>query len=159
MDLLTIQDADLTAEPEFQIRFYEAYEKGLADFINGNRLTLPMEDEAMRPLNRLGNIFFAKALSIVLGVKLGDSLCGTKVVSKKDYERIKKWREDFGDFDPFGDFELLFGASELCLGLIDIPVLYKARFYGSTNISRFYHGWMLLKMSLIGLFRLKAGKS
>lgn len=157
-DLLTILDADLTMPPELLGRFYSAYTKGLADFVNGTRLVYPMEGEAMRFLNRLGNIFFAKALSTVLDTSLADSLCGTKLVSKADYARIVAWRKDFGDFDPFGDFELLFPAATLGLGIIDIPIRYRARTYGTTNISRFRHGFMLLKMTLIGLFRVKMGR-
>ena len=111
----------------------------------------------MRPLNRLANIFFAKALSHVLDVRLGDSLCGTKLVARHDYARITAWRKDFGDFDPFGDFELLFPAAVLGLGMVDLPVAYKARVYGSTNISRFRHGWMLLRMTATGLRRICTG--
>lgn len=155
--LVTILDADLTMPPEMLGRFYEAYCAGLADFINGSRLVYPMEGEAMRFLNRLGNIFFAKTLSGLLGARLGDSLCGTKLLARHDYQRMVAWREDFGDFDPFGDFELLFPAAVLGLGIEDVPVRYRARTYGSTNISRFRHGWQLLKMTLIGLFRIKLG--
>ena len=157
-DLLTILDADLTMPPELLGRFFSAYSTGLADFINGTRLVYPMEGEAMRFLNRLGNIFFAKALSTVLECRLGDSLCGTKLVARHDYARMIEWRKNFGDFDPFGDFELLFPASTLALGTIDIPIRYLARTYGSTSISRFYHGFILLKMTLIGLFRIRLGK-
>lgn len=156
-ELLTILDADLTMPPELLHRFYDAYCNGLADFVNGSRLVYPMEGEAMRFLNRLGNTFFAKALSWVLDVRLGDSLCGTKLLSREDYRRFVKWREQFGDFDPFGDFELLFPAAELALGITDVPIRYRNRTYGSTNISRFSHGFMLLKMTLIGLFRIKMG--
>ncbi len=158
-DVLTILDADLTAEPEFMLRFLDAYNQGLADFINGNRLTLPMEKGAMQTLNFFGNLFFAKALNNILQLNIGDCLCGTKMLSREDYFRIKKWREEFGDFDPFGDFELLFGASLLCLGAIDVPVIYRARSYGTTNISRFSHGWMLLKMTFIGFFRIRLGST
>lgn len=157
-DLLTILDADLTMPPELLGRFYNAYNSGLADFVNGTRLVYPMEGEAMRPLNRLGNIFFAKALSWVLGVRLGDSLCGTKLLARHDYARMIAWRGDFGDVDPFGDFELLFPAATLALGIVDIPVRYRARTYGSTNISRFRHGFILLKMTLIGFFKIRLGK-
>jgi hypothetical protein len=155
--LLTILDADLTMPPEMLARFYEAYNCGLGDFINGSRLVYPYEDEAMRPLNKLGNVFFAKSLSWVLDTRLGDSLCGTKLLTRHDYNRIVAWRGDFGDFDPFGDFELLFPASVLGLGIIDIPVRYLARTYGSTNIRRFRHGFELLRMTAIGLFRIKLG--
>jgi hypothetical protein len=144
--------------PELLGRFYEAYCEGLADFVNGTRLLYPMEGEAMRPLNRLGNIFFAKALSAVLGTRLGDSLCGTKLLARHDYARMVAWRKDFGDFDPFGDFELLFPASILALGIVDIPIRYRARVYGTTNINRFRHGFMLLWMTLVGLFGVKMGK-
>ena len=154
-DLLTILDADLTMPPEMLPRFYDAYCRGDADFINGSRLVYPMEGEAMRFLNRLGNIFFAKALSWVLNTRMGDTLCGTKLMTRHDYERTRAWRGDFGDFDPFGDFELLFPASILQLDLLSIPVRYRDRTYGSTNISRFRHGFMLLKMTLIGFARIK----
>ena len=156
-DVLTILDADLTMPPESLPRFYKAYTEGAADMINGNRLMYPMEDQAMRFLNRLGNIFFAKALSRVLDISIGDSLCGTKMISRADHFRILQWLEDFGEFDPFGDFQLLFPASDLCMGTVDIPIRYGARTYGSTNIQRFRHGWMLLKMTAQGFLKIKAG--
>ena len=156
-DVLTILDADLTMPPEKLTRFYDAYCQGAADFINGTRLVYPMEGEAMRFLNRLGNVFFAKLLSFVLDVRLGDSLCGTKLVSRRDYERFVRWRSDFGDFDPFGDFELLFPAAVLGTGIIDIPVFYRARTYGTTNIHRFRDGAILFRMSMTGLLRIKFG--
>ena len=153
--LLTILDADLTMPPEMLERFYRAYCEGHGDFVNGSRLMYPMEGEAMRFLNRLGNVFFAKMLSWILDARLGDSLCGTKLLTRADYQRILAWRRDFGDFDPFGDFELLFPAAVLALGIVDMPIRYLARTYGSTNIHRFRHGWLLLKMTAIGLFRIK----
>jgi hypothetical protein len=155
--LLTILDADLTMPPEMLGRFFRAYCEGHGDFINGSRLVYPMEGEAMRSLNRLGNVFFAKCLSWILDVRLGDSLCGTKLLTRGDYQRILAWRRDFGDFDPFGDFELLFPAAVMGLGIVDIPVRYLARQYGSTNISRFRHGFQLLRMTSIGFFRIKLG--
>lgn len=154
-ELMTILDADLTMPPEKLTFFYDAYVKGVADFINGNRLCYPMEGGSMRFVNRLGNVFFAKALSNILDQPLGDSLCGTKLVARHDYERIVKWRKDFGDFDPFGDYELLFPAAVLGFGIVDIPIQYLARTYGSTNIHRFRHGLMLLKMTWIGLFNIR----
>ena len=157
-DLLTILDADLTMPPEMLGWFYNSYRRALGDFINGNRLLYPMEGKAMRFLNTLGNTFFAKALSSVLGVRIGDALCGTKLFAKHDYDRIVAWRKDFGDFDPFGDFEMLFSASELSLGVVDVPVRYAARTYGSTNINRFRDGWLLFRMTLIGFFRIRLGK-
>lgn len=157
-DLLTILDADLTMPPELLPRFVDAYRRGVADFINGSRIVYPMEGAAMRFLNRLGNVFFAKTLSWILGVRLGDCLCGTKLMRRDDYARMVRWRRDFGDFDPFGDFELLFPAATLGLGLVDVPIRYRARTYGSTQISRFRHGLMLLKMTFIGFLRLKLGR-
>ncbi|MCB9652649.1 MAG: glycosyltransferase family 2 protein [Deltaproteobacteria bacterium] len=157
-ELLTILDADLTMPPELLHRFYDAYCRGLGDFINGSRLTYPMEGDAMRFLNRLGNTFFAKALGRTLDTPLSDSLCGTKLVTAHDYARIQRWRNDFGDFDPFGDFELLFPAAILGLGIIDIPIRYRARAYGATNINRFRHGAQLLKMTGVGLSRIKVGQ-
>ena len=156
-ELLTILDADLTMPPELLIRFYNAYCDGLADFINGSRLVYPMEGKAMRFLNRLGNIFFAKSLSWVLDTRIGDALCGTKLVSRSDYQRMIAWRKDFGDFDPFGDFELIFPAAELGLGIVDVPIRYLDRTYGSTSISRFRHGFMLLRMTLVAFFKIKLG--
>jgi hypothetical protein len=153
--LLTILDADLTMPPEMLTRFYRAYCEGLGDFVNGSRLVYPMEGQAMRFLNLLGNIFFAKALSYVLSVPLGDSLCGTKLLHRKDYERMVAWRRDFGTFDPFGDFELLFPAALMDLGVVNLPIRYLDRTYGSTNINRFRHGFQLLRMVMVGLFRIK----
>jgi hypothetical protein len=156
-DLLTILDADLTMPPELLPRFYEAYRQGLADFVNGTRLVYPTEGEAMRFLNRLGNAFFAKAVSHVLDTRLADTLCGTKLFARSDYERFMAWRRDFGDFDPFGDFELLFPAAVLGLGVVDVPVRYRARTYGTTNIRRFRDGLRLLGMTMTGLVRIKMG--
>lgn len=156
-ELLVILDADLTMPPELLPRFVEAYRLGLGDFINGDRLVYPMEGRAMKFLNRLGNIFFAKALSFVLQVHIGDALCGTKVLSRSDYERVVAWREKFGDFDPFGDFELLFPAAQLGFGIVNIPIQYLDRTYGSTNIQRFRDGWLLLKMTFIGFVRIRLG--
>lgn len=156
-DLLTILDADLTMPPELLPRFYEAYCAGVGDFINGSRLVYPMERQAMRTLNWFGNIFFAKALSWVLEVRLGDTLCGTKLLTSIDYRRMTAWRTDFGDFDPFGDFEILFPAATLALGVVNVPIRYRDRVYGTTNISRFRHGMELIRMTLIGLVRIRMG--
>jgi glycosyltransferase involved in cell wall biosynthesis len=156
-DLLTILDADLTMPPELLDRFYHAYRVGHGDFINGSRLVYPMEDEAMRSLNRAGNAFFAKILSWVLETRLGDTLCGTKLIARVDYERAVAWREDFGDFDPFGDFELLYPAAILGLGVVDVPIRYRERTYGETNISRFRHGLQLLRMAAVGLVKVRMG--
>jgi len=156
-DLLVVLDADLTVPPEQLGQFYDAYVDGHADFINGSRLVYPMEGEAMRPFNRVGNIFFAKALSWVLDTRLTDSLCGTKLFARHDYARMVAWREDFGTFDPFGDFDMLFSACTLRLGIVDVPTRYRARRYGQTNIHRFRHGARLLRMTWAGLVHIKMG--
>jgi hypothetical protein len=121
-ELVAILDADLTMPPEYLSRYYDAYCRGLADFINGSRLVYPVQGDAMRPLNRLGNVFFAKALSLILDIPISDALCGTKLLSRRDCERFVQWRRDFGEFDPFGDFELLFPAATMALGSVDIAV-------------------------------------
>jgi hypothetical protein len=154
-EVLAIQDADLTAPPEDLSKFYDAIASGVAEFCNGSRLVYPMEKQAMRFLNFMGNKFFALSLSYVLGQPIKDSLCGTKMLLRSDYLRIMERITVLGDFDPFGDFNLLFGASLLNLRIRDIPVRYKDRTYGQTNISRFRHGWLLLKMTVFGLFRIR----
>ena len=118
-------------------------------------MVYPMEAQAMRFLNLLGNKFFAMALSYVLGQSVKDSLCGTKMLLRSDYERLLRRIVELGDFDPFGDFNLLFGSALLDLRIRDLPVRYKDRTYGETNISRFSHGWLLLKMTWFGLFRVR----
>ncbi|MEO6992077.1 MAG: glycosyltransferase [Lacunisphaera sp.] len=158
-DVLVIQDADLTAPPEDLPKFYETLVNGTAEFINGSRLVYPMEARAMRFLNLVGNKFFAIALSYVLGQSVKDSLCGTKMLLRSDYERLLVRIAELGDFDPFGDFNLLFGAALLDLRIRDLPVRYKDRTYGETNISRFSHGWLLLRMTWFALWRLKFRKS
>lgn len=157
-DVLVIQDADLTAPPEDLPKFFTAIASGAAEFANGSRLVYPMEKQAMRFLNLVGNKFFAIALSYVLGQPIKDSLCGTKMLLRRDYERLEKRIAELGDFDPFGDFNLLFGAALLKLRIRDIPVRYKDRTYGATNISRFRHGWLLLRMTAFGLLKLKFGR-
>jgi hypothetical protein len=158
-DLLTILDADLTMPPELLPSYYECYRQGHGDFINGSRLVYPMEGGAMRFLNQLGNIFFAKAITFVTESRISDALCGTKLVARHDYRRFTRWREHFGDFDPFGDFELIFPASVLGLGIVDVPVRYRMRTYGETQIRRFRDGWRLLKMVGIGFLRIKLGRA
>ena len=154
-DVLVIQDADLTALPEDLPKFYEALIGGTAEFVNGSRLVYPMEARAMRFLNFLGNTFFAFALTYVLGQTVKDSLCGTKMLLRADYERLLKRIAILGDFDPFGDFNLLFGSALLDLRIRDLPVRYKDRTYGETNISRFSHGWLLLRMTWFALRNIK----
>jgi len=154
-DMLMILDADLTTPPEDLPRFYEALCSGRGEFINGVRLVYPREAEAMRFLNLLGNKFFSLAFSWLLGQPVKDTLCGTKALWKSDYERLAASRAYFGDFDPFGDFDLLFGAAKLNLRILDLPIRYRERTYGTTNIHRWKHGWLLLKMVLFAAWRIK----
>ncbi|CAN5539388.1 bifunctional class I SAM-dependent methyltransferase/glycosyltransferase family 2 protein [soil metagenome] len=154
-DILMILDADLTVPPEDLPKFYEAISSGKADYVHGTRLVYPMEDEAMRFLNRIGNTFFAETFSFLLDQPIKDTLCGTKVLWKRDYERIAENRSYFGDFDPFGDFDLIFGAAKLNLRILEVPIRYKARTYGETNISRFRHGLLLLRMSAFAAKKIK----
>jgi SAM-dependent methyltransferase len=154
-DVLMILDADLTVPPEDLPRFYEALRSGKGEFINGVRLVYPMEKQAMRGLNFLGNKFFSWAFTSLLGQPIKDTLCGTKVLWKKDYERIAAGRSYFGDFDPFGDFDLIFGAAKLNLKIIDLPIRYRERTYGSTNISRWKHGMLLMRMVWYAARRIK----
>lgn len=154
-DILMILDADLTTPPEDMPKFYQALRSGQTEFVMGSRLVYPMEKEAMRFLNILGNKFFSLSFSFLLDQQIKDTLCGTKVLFRNDYEEIVRARSYFGDFDPFGDFDLIFGASKLNLKISEIPIRYKARTYGTTNISRFKHGLILLKMTLFAAKRLK----
>ena len=154
-DILMILDADISVPPEELPRFYEALRMGVCEFANGSRLVYPMEDKAMRFLNILGNKVFGLLFSYLLGQPVRDTLCGTKVLRRSDYKKIAANRSRFGDLDPFGDFDLLFGASSLGMRIRDIPVHYKERTYGTTNISRFRHGLLLLRMSRLAAIRLK----
>jgi len=154
-DVLMILDADLTVPPEDLPRFYEVIRAGRGEFVNGVRLVYPMEKQAMRFANLLGNKFFSLAFSWLLGQPIKDTLCGTKVLRKTDYETLAANRSYFGDFDPFGDFDLLFGAAKMSLEIVEVPVRYRERTYGETNIQRWRHGWLLLKMCLFAAGRIK----
>ncbi|GAB4487156.1 MAG: bifunctional class I SAM-dependent methyltransferase/glycosyltransferase family 2 protein [Anaerolineales bacterium] len=154
-EALMILDADLTVRPEDLPRFYAALVSGKGEFINGVRLVYPMQQQAMRFLNLLGNKFFSLAFSWLLGQPLKDTLCGTKVLWRRDYERIAANRAYFGDFDPFGDYDLIFGAAKQNLKIVDMPIRYQERSYGSTNINRWRHGLLLIRMVLFAAFRLK----
>jgi hypothetical protein len=150
-----IQDGDLTAPPEDLPKFFNALIEGRGEFINGSRLIYGMESGAMRFLNMIANHCFAHGFTWLLGQRIKDTLCGTKVLFKKDYELIKKNRSYFGQFDPFGDFDLLFGAAKHHLKIVDLPVRYKQRSYGTSQIRRFHAGVLLLRMSIIGLKKFK----
>ena len=150
-----ILDADLTMPPEELPKFYEAARSGVSEFVNGVRLVYPLEKESMRFMNMVGNKFFSLAFSWLLGRAIKDTLCGTKVLLREHYAAIARNRSYFGEFDPFGDFDLLFGAAKLHLAIIDLPIRYEARRYGKTNINRWRHGWLLLRMVLFAARRLK----
>ena len=154
-DIFLILDADASVSPEDMVKFYDAVISGKGEFINGSRLVYPVEKEAMRFLNILGNQFFSVALSWIINQKIKDTLCGTKAISRINYKRIVNGRSYFGDFDPFGDFDLIFGSAKLNLKFIEVPVRYHARVYGTTNISRFRHGLLLAKMTLFALGKMK----
>jgi SAM-dependent methyltransferase len=154
-DLFMILDADLTVPPEEMPKFYASIASGHAEFANGSRLVYPMEKDAMRFLNMCANKTFGLIFTWILGQSLKDTLCGTKVLRRTDYEHIVANRAYFGDFDPFGDFDLLFGAARLNLKILDVPVRYRDRTYGSTNIHRWRHGWLLLRMVVFAARKLK----
>ena len=154
-DILMILDADLTVPPEDLPKFYRAIATGKGEFINGVRLVYPMEKGSMQTLNNMGNHFFSKLFSWILETPVKDTLCGTKVMFRQDYLRLAEGRKFFGEFDPFGDFDLLFGAHKLNLKLVDLPIRYKERKYGTTNISRFSHGLLLLRMSAFAALKIR----
>ncbi|HTA99113.1 MAG TPA: glycosyltransferase [Bradyrhizobium sp.] len=155
-DVLMILDADLTMPPEALPKFHAVIETGKAEFVNGTRLIYPMENEAMRPLNFIANRLFAYLFSYLVNTRMTDTLCGTKVLLRKDYEVLASERGYFGNFDPFGDFDLIFGAAKQNLKIIETPIHYKARTFGETQISRFRDGWLLLKMVWFAYRKLKA---
>jgi SAM-dependent methyltransferase len=154
-DVLMILDADLSVPPEDLPRFYDAWRSGKGEFINGVRLVYPMEDGAMRVLNFLGNKFFSLTFTWLLSQSIKDTLCGTKVLGRAQYEMIAAHRAYFGEIDPFGDFDLIFGAAKFHLRIVDLPVRYRERVYGETNIHRWSHGWLLLRMAVLATRRIK----
>ena len=155
-DVLMILDADLTMPPEALPKYHDLIETGKAEFVNGTRLIYPMENEAMRPLNFIANRCFAYLFSYLVNTRLTDTLCGTKVLLRKDYEVLARERDYFGNFDPFGDFDLIFGAAKQNLKIVETPIHYKPRTFGETQISRFRDGWLLLKMVWFAYRKLKA---
>src|SRR5262249_6410097 len=154
-DVVMILDADLTVPPEDLPRFLDAICAGAGELINGVRLVYPMEQRAMRFLNFLGNKFFSSAFSWLLGQPIKDTLCRTRALSWPPYQLFPRKPSYFGDFDPFGDFDLLFGAAKLNLKIVDLPIRYRERTYGTTNIQRWKHGWLLLRMLQKAARRLK----
>ncbi len=154
-DILMILDADMTVPPEDLPKFYKAIAANKGEFINGSRLVYPMEYGAMRFFNLIGNKFFAVAFSFVLGQRFKDTLCGTKVMTRDNYEKLASNRSYFGNFDPFGDFDLIFGAARMCLKIVEVPITYRERIYGETNISRWRHGVILFFMLIFSARRIK----
>ena len=154
-DILMILDADLTVVPEDLPKFYNILASGKGELVVGSRLVYQMEKQAMRWLNLLGNKFFSQMFTFLLEQRIRDTLCGTKVLWRKDYEKIAANRSYFGDFDPFGDFDLLFGAAKLSLKIVEIPIRYHERTYGTTQIDRFRHGWLLFRMCLLAMRKIK----
>jgi hypothetical protein len=154
-EVLMILDADLSVAPEELVRFYDAITSGKGEFINGSRLVYPMEKQAMRFFNVLGNKCFAVLFSFVLGQRFKDTLCGTKVLTRENYQRLAAHRQYFGDFDPFGDFDLIFGAARMALRIVEVPVHYHERTYGQTNIQRWRHGAILARMLWFAALRIK----
>ncbi len=155
-EVLFILDADLTMPPEELPKFWNKIILGEAEYVNGTRLIYPMDNDAMRFLNYIANKMFSILFSWILSQRYTDTLCGTKVLTKENYEKIKLKNSDLGNFDPFGDFFIIFGSSRLCLKMCEIPIRYKARSYGETQISRFSHGFMLIKMVVFAFFKIKA---
>jgi SAM-dependent methyltransferase len=155
-DVLIILDADLTMPPEQLPKFFDAIASGKGEFVNGSRLVYPMERQAMRFLNLVANKVFSLLFSWLLSQRFTDTLCGTKAICRSDYLRLKAGRGYFGNFDPFGDFDLIFGASKLALKAVEIPIRYASRSYGETQISRFRHGLLLLRMVFFAFMRIKA---
>lgn len=154
-EMLIILDADLTVDPNDLVKFYDGLRTGQGEFMNGSRLVYPMENQAMQTLNILGNKIFSLLFTWILGQKFKDTLCGTKALLRRDYPKIMAMRKFFGDFDPFGDYELIFGAVKQNFKVVEIPVRYRQRRYGKTNISRFTHGWLLLKMTWFAFLKFK----
>jgi len=154
-DILMILDADISVQPEDLSKFYEAIVTGKGEFINGSRLVYPMDKKAMRFFNIIGNKFFALGFSFVIGQRFKDTLCGTKVLTRGNYNKIAKNRSYFGEFDPFGDFDLILGAARMGLKIVEVPITYKERTYGSTNIQRWKHGVILLKMLIFSALKIK----
>lgn len=154
-DVLMILDGDLTVLPEELPKFFEVLASGRGELVSGGRLVYPMAQGAMRGLNWVGNRFFGLAFSYLIGQRILDTLCGTKALFAADYRRIAAGREALCDFDPFGDFDLLLGAAKLNRKIVEVPVRYRDRVYGTTQIHRFRHGWMLLRMCWVALWKLK----
>jgi SAM-dependent methyltransferase len=154
-DVLMILDGDLSVRPEDLPKFYRSLVDGRGELVNGSRLVYDMEPGSMRFLNMLGNRLFSRLFKAITGQHVKDTLCGTKVLHRRDYDRIAAGRPYFGEFDPFGDFDLLFGAARLGMKIVDMPVRYQPRVYGETNISRWRHGLLLFRMTSFAFWKFK----
>ncbi len=154
-DIIMILDSDLTMPPEDLPKYYDAIAAGHGELINGCRLVYPMDEKAMRFLNMLANHLFAVLFTWLLDQPIKDTLCGTKVLWRRDYEEIAANRDHFGDFDPFGDFDLLFGAARLNRKIVDLPIRYRDREYGEIEIHRWQHGLLLFRMCGVAFRKLK----
>lgn len=154
-DVVMILDGDLSVAPEYLPKFHQAVVERRGELVNGSRLVYDLEPGAMRFLNVLGNKAFTVAFRSITGQHVKDTLCGTKALTRANYDEIAQNRSYFGDFDPFGDFDLLFGATRLGLKVVDLPVHYRSRTYGATNISRWRHGLLLLRMSVFAFWKFR----
>ena len=143
-DLIAILDADISVDPETLSDFFDIIEKNNADFVNGTRLIYDMEKNSMRFLNRIGNRFFQFFISKIIKEALTDSLCGTKVFKKSYLNDLYFWQNIFGKKDPFGDFDLIFAAAYSGQKIVEMPIVYRERKYGTTQIARFKDGFKLL---------------
>ena len=154
-DVLMILDADLTVAPEELTKFYAVITSGAGEFVNGTRMVYPKEGNAMRTLNLIANRIFALLFTYMLNQRFTDTLCGTKALTRENYKRLAAGRNYFGPFDPFGDFDLILGAAKLNLKVVEVPIRYRARTFGETQISRFSHGWLLIRMVFFAFRKFK----
>ncbi len=132
-DILIVLDGDLTIPPEELPRFYDALVTGKGEFINGTRLIYPSQTDLVPYLKKIGSATISLWFSWVLNQQISDVLCSTKALWKADYQKIEASRDYFGDFDPYGDFDLLFGAARLRLKMIELPIHAGARTYGESK--------------------------
>lgn len=157
-DLIAILDADLSVDPEELSSFFELIETKKCDFVNGTRLIYSMEKGSMRFINNFGNRLFQYVVSKIIRLPLTDSLCGTKVFKKNLYEKIKKWQSVVKIKDPFGDFDLLFAAAYSSQKIVEYPIHYRARKYGTTQIRRFKDGFKLIKYLSVSFYKFNSSR-
>ena len=145
-DTLAIIDCDFTVDIDDSIDAIMESTKNENILINCSRTTFPMEKDAMRWANYIGNRCFAIFLSILINKPISDSLCGTKVFSRKFFNLMKKNGSWESKSDPFGDFTIIFEAANNNIKILNYPVRYYARRSGAPNISRWLDGIKLLKV-------------